>query len=647
MPITHKDLLINVGGFKHRVLRKTLRKFPDSRLHDILKYEENENMIEELCDNYEYWPSDDDSELPDVQEKQELDFSYNHFLDEIEITDEVSGKNNKIFKKTILSRKTPNNHYGKRKKWLKEIYFDRSPRAFNHIIDYYRSGCIQLPERYCKQTFLEDLSFWGFKYLMIEEFCDSTMHYCMKASNNRASVKSRVLNRRLTMMPKKTSKTQALVHKYGKLIVKKPSSDNSSKNNSERKTKTVTINTTPQDHSRSRSSSVEDVVFSSTAENMDDTVDDFISSYKWGQKNRLRLWILFEVPNSSKIAQMIATISLIFIILSTILVIIDTCDVSDYSKHIDDILDLDLHSDSNSNSNVIPEPPTTTTFGFEETPTTMTLHDHAYDPYHIKSPFFNALENIMLGWFTLEFLLRLIACPNLLDFFKRPLNYIDMIAIIPGYIVIIIVYFVQHEQEFYSYYASASTTDMPEIGPPGPPGENIEKFGQFSTNLRIFRALQIMRALRALRILKIARHSAGLKTFGHTLSKSRSELSLLLLFVLVNILIFSSLVYFVEYDQPNSQFTSIPVTCWWAIVTITTVGYGDMTPTSDLGKFFAAICTLVGVLVIALPVSVISTNFNLYYRSAKRHRKNVSRRNTLILRKTKSFIEPGDEDEWT
>ena len=100
----------------------------------------------------------------------------------------------------------------------------------------------------------------------------------------------------------------------------------------------------------------------------------------------------------------------------------------------------------------------------------------------------------------------------------------------------------------------------------------------------VSRILQVLRIARVMRIFKLARRSVGLQAMAHTMRKSYKQLCLLLLFVFMGMLIFGSLCYFAEKDVEGSGYTSIPQAMWWAIQTLTSVGYGDLYPTSLGGK---------------------------------------------------------------
>lgn len=127
--------------------------------------------------------------------------------------------------------------------------------------------------------------------------------------------------------------------------------------------------------------------------------------------------------------------------------------------------------------------------------------------------------------------------------------------------------------------------------------------------------LDFFSIIRILRLFKLTRHFRGLKILVHTFKASAKELFLLVFFLVLGIVIFASLVYYAERLQvnPHNDFKSIPEGLWWAIVTMTTVGYGDMVPRTYAGMMIGALCALAGVLTIALPVPVIVSNFTMFY----------------------------------
>ncbi|KXJ13803.1 Potassium voltage-gated channel protein egl-36 [Exaiptasia diaphana] len=112
---------------------------------------------------------------------------------------------------------------------------------------------------------------------------------------------------------------------------------------------------------------------------------------------------------------------------------------------------------------------------------------------------------------------------------------------------------------------------------------------------------------------------SGMQVIGHTLRASARELFLLILILSIPMVIFSTLLYYAERARfkDRSDFQSIPETFWWAVITMTTVGYGDVYPKSPYGKMIGTVCACVGVLIVALPVSVIGSNFTLFYSHAQ------------------------------
>lgn len=125
-------------------------------------------------------------------------------------------------------------------------------------------------------------------------------------------------------------------------------------------------------------------------------------------------------------------------------------------------------------------------------------------------------------------------------------------------------------------------------------------------DLRFLRALRLVRLLR---LLKLARYSTALQAFGSVIFNKRAELTLAFGANIMLLVLGSSILYFIENPAQPEAFSSIPATFWWGIATQTTVGYGDITPITPLGRMFAGIFALVGIGLFALPAAILASGF--------------------------------------
>lgn len=177
------------------------------------------------------------------------------------------------------------------------------------------------------------------------------------------------------------------------------------------------------------------------------------------------------------------------------------------------------------------------------------------DPNSLFNRTLEYIDTVVIVFFTVEYLIRIICSPRKWKFFKTPMNMVDLLAIIPFYLALCL----QHLE------------DIQIIGKAG-------------------KIVRLIRVMRILRIFKLVRHFAGLQSLLYTLRQAYRELGLLMLLVFVAILTFSSLVYFAEKEGFEAKEGSTEVnnwtfveSFWWGLMTITTVGY-DLDPKTFLGK---------------------------------------------------------------
>ena len=126
--------------------------------------------------------------------------------------------------------------------------------------------------------------------------------------------------------------------------------------------------------------------------------------------------------------------------------------------------------------------------------------------------------------------------------------------------------------------------------------------------------LRFVRALRIFRLLKFSRYSNSINTLLIVLWDQRKSLGAAFFILFIVLIISSSGMYIVEKDIQPDKFGSIPQSMWWSIVTLTTVGYGDVYPVTSMGKFFGSIIIILGIGTVALPSGILASAFTEYTR---------------------------------
>ncbi len=194
--------------------------------------------------------------------------------------------------------------------------------------------------------------------------------------------------------------------------------------------------------------------------------------------------------------------------------------------------------------------------------------------YSAYAPLFDAFDVFSVAVFTVEYILRVWSCtvnPRFKDpvrgrlrFLVTPLALVDLMAVLPFYLPFLI------------------------------------------PDLRFMRA---MRLFRLFRVLKLARYSESLQTFVDVLRLKKEELLLMFFAIMILLVVSSSLMYEAENAAQPEAFASIPAAMWWGIVTLATVGYGDIYPITPWGKFIGSIVVLLGIGLFALPTGVLASGF--------------------------------------
>ena len=188
------------------------------------------------------------------------------------------------------------------------------------------------------------------------------------------------------------------------------------------------------------------------------------------------------------------------------------------------------------------------------------------------------IELVANIWFCTEFVLRLLTCPNKSEFLQGSMNWIDMMSVVPYFILLLL-------------------------------NKNI------SGLVGIFKTLKFMRVFR---LFRLSKHSRRLEVIGIILKSSLKSFQLIMICLVVVVMFGASIIYAVESHQSETSFKSIPISAWWSIQTVTSLGYGDMVPTSIFGRGLAVCYMVFGAITFTLPVLTLVAGFlHLYPKNVE------------------------------
>ena len=201
-----------------------------------------------------------------------------------------------------------------------------------------------------------------------------------------------------------------------------------------------------------------------------------------------------------------------------------------------------------------------------------------------EPPDFISITDIFcLMFFTAEFVFRLIVCPSIIERVHSWYTLVDILYLVPSWARLIV-------DVTHPFYWQKGFTEA---------------------TLMVF--MDAMLVSRVFRIFRLSRHYRGMRVLLLAVKASVGELTLLIVFVMLTLIVYSSLIYCAEQYEESGNFESIFKGLWWSLITLTTVGYGDTYPTGTVGRIIACFCALTGLLIIGMVIPIIAGNFHLYY----------------------------------
>ncbi|KHN78054.1 Potassium voltage-gated channel subfamily B member 1 [Toxocara canis] len=498
---------------------------------------------------------------------------------------------------TLLGRFVRMNHEHRRQ-WADwyfedsdEYFFERVPRYFDPIYDFYATGRLHVPKDLCFDKFMAELRYWAVSKSKMDDCCSPFAQYCV--------------------LPKAAMESSSFCESDVELADIRA-------------------------HKRRAKSGQNGEFYENVVEK-----DHFIGLRC--AKIRRKLWFVLEGQTSSRWWKAFEITSTSFVVLSITALILSS------------IPEFQVPERTREGSSVTQSPLTYPTYPKADghTISSKTIVKNPGDTGHemVEHPIFNYVENICVIYFTLEYVVRFWVAPRKWLFVKEFLNVIDLLAIAPFLFELVLIFVGISGENVRKVRWAFLTVRLLRVLRI----VRIAKLGRFSPGLANF-ALTIKNSKKQMQMVAIVMltvviffstlvyflekdepnttftsipasfwwavvtmstvgygdsvpQTIGLANFALTIKNSKKQMQMVAIVMLTVVIFFSTLVYFLEKDEPNTTFTSIPASFWWAVVTMSTVGYGDSVPQTIAGKLVGSGAIVCGVMVLALPITIMVNNF--------------------------------------
>ncbi|XP_023933639.1 potassium voltage-gated channel protein Shaw-like [Lingula anatina] len=378
----------------------------------------------------------------------------------------------------------------------KQYYFDRNPKVFNYVLDYYRCGELHAPLGVCGEFVRQELVFWGIPGKAVSPCCAHKLGQYKRRLQEKTAIEKEFSRRSVD-------------------------------------------DVWPVDGEETRGCCCSD-------------------------RAKRKLWLFLNKPRSSKAAMVFFLVLFSLIILSIVVMMINT-------------------------SQSLRQPYTTREHVMTRLQNSISAMNITNEKISMRitttGPLFAfALEYICVAFFTVEFILRLTAERKKCAFLCSTYAILDLLALIPSYVDLVVkgIFFAAALYENYTY-------------------------------ITLFWIIELFLVLRILRLFRLAEYYDGLRVLLLSLKASWKELVLLEAFLMIGMSIFGSIIYYAEIMEENGHFSDIMIGCWWAVITMTTVGYGDTHPQSSAGYIVGTLAATFGIILMGLPIAIIANNFSKYY----------------------------------